>query len=248
MQPEIERRPRYQQVADHYRDQIVRGELTSGARLPSQREIAEEFGIPLGTANRAVAHLVTSGLVRTERTGTFVNGPAQVLAPQERLSAAYSAGVLFPFGERIEIRSAALVPVPAYVEPILGIGPGSRVIRREYLTGDDRGPFTLSVSWYPPEFAEPVPELLQASPIPATTLLIRERTGRRVTNGEDAMESRRPLDDGREVPLLGITHLTAVLAVVNTWMDGEDVIEYDEHVIVGRTITYRYNVDGPEAG
>ncbi len=244
MQPEIERRPRYQQVADHYRDQIVRGELTSGAQLPSQREIADEFGIPLGTANRAIEHLKTSGLVRTMgNRGTFVNGPSQVLAPQERLAVAYSHGVMFPFGERVEIRSAALVSAPDYIGPILGVEPGGPVIRREYITGDERGPFTLSVSWYPPEFAETVPELLAAGAIPATTMLIRDRTGRRVTNGEDFFESRLPLDDGREMPLLGIGPITPVTAMVNTWMDSEGVIEYDEHVVVGKKTGYRYKVD-----
>lgn len=244
--PDIERRPRHIQIADHYRDQIVSGVLPSGTRLPPVRAIADEFQVGAGTVVHAMDHLKVAGLIRTTQQGTFVNGLKMKLSPQERLEAAYSARILFPFGETVEIRSTALVPVPEYIAGILSLDLDSEVIRREYVTSDDGGPCTLSVSWYRPEFAEPVPELLRLDVIDATTILIAERTGRKVTCGEDSMEGRGAKPDGREAPLLGIPEGSPVLAVVNLWMDDEGVIEYDEHVLVAtRTIGYRYNVDAP---
>lgn len=240
----IERRPAHMQVADHYREQIVSGQLPSGTQLPPARAIAVELGVSVGTVVHAIEHLKVSGLVRTSQAGTFVNGQKMKLSPKERLEAGYSSGVLFPFGETVEIRSADLVPVPEYVATLLGLGDDSQVIRREYVTSDSGGPCTLSVSWYPPSFAGLVPELLRLDVIDATTILIRERTGRRVIAGEDFMEGRAAKPDGREAPLLGVPEGSPVLAVVNLWMDGAGVIEYDEHVLhPGRTISYRYNVD-----
>lgn len=66
----------YAQVADHIAARIESGALPAGARLPGERDLAEEYGVALGTIRRAVLELRDRGLVRTlPAKGTFV-GPA----------------------------------------------------------------------------------------------------------------------------------------------------------------------------
>jgi DNA-binding GntR family transcriptional regulator len=64
----------YMAVADHIAARIESGRLPAGARLPGERELAETYGIALGTARRAVEELRDRGLVVTlPAKGTFVN-------------------------------------------------------------------------------------------------------------------------------------------------------------------------------
>jgi GntR family transcriptional regulator len=63
----------YLAVANHIAARIAAGELKSGDRLPGERDLAEEYGVALGTIRRATQELRDRGLVRTVRVkGTFI--------------------------------------------------------------------------------------------------------------------------------------------------------------------------------
>lgn len=59
--------PAYRQVAGALRDRIATGQLTEGALLPAEGDLAAEFGVGLGTIRKALAVLRAEGLVATER-------------------------------------------------------------------------------------------------------------------------------------------------------------------------------------
>lgn len=71
----------YEQLADHLAARIEAGRaaeppagaLPPGARLPGERDLAEEYQVAVGTARRAVEELRERGLVVTlPAKGTFV--------------------------------------------------------------------------------------------------------------------------------------------------------------------------------
>jgi GntR family transcriptional regulator len=63
----------YAGMADHIAARIEAGELPAGARLPGERDLAEEYRVAIGTARRAVVALRQRGLVVTlPAKGTFV--------------------------------------------------------------------------------------------------------------------------------------------------------------------------------
>ncbi|MEV8474657.1 winged helix-turn-helix domain-containing protein [Streptomyces sp. NPDC051173] len=63
----------YAQVADHIVAQIEADALRVGARLPGERDLAEECGVAIGTIRRAVQELRDRGLLITlPAKGTFV--------------------------------------------------------------------------------------------------------------------------------------------------------------------------------
>lgn len=65
-------------VADHIVARIEAGDLTPGARLPGERDLAAEYGVSLGTARRAIEDLRERKLVTTlPAKGTFITGPAR---------------------------------------------------------------------------------------------------------------------------------------------------------------------------
>ena len=65
----------YMQVADDVEHRINNGEIT--AKLPAERELAEEYGVAYTTVRRAMEILRERGLIITRHgRGTFVK-PAQ---------------------------------------------------------------------------------------------------------------------------------------------------------------------------
>jgi DNA-binding GntR family transcriptional regulator len=63
----------YVRVADDIAARIASGELVSGARLRSERDLAEHYGVAYGTMRKAMAVLRERGLIETiHGRGTFV--------------------------------------------------------------------------------------------------------------------------------------------------------------------------------
>ncbi|MFP3986865.1 winged helix-turn-helix domain-containing protein [Streptomyces sp. E11-3] len=63
----------YVQVADHLAARIAAGQISAGARLAGERDLATEYGVAIGTARRAIQELRDRGLVVTlPARGTFI--------------------------------------------------------------------------------------------------------------------------------------------------------------------------------
>lgn len=68
----------YEQMAGHLTKRIAAGDLQSNTPLPSERRLASEHGVSLGTARHATRLLRYRGLVVTVRSkGTYVAKDAQ---------------------------------------------------------------------------------------------------------------------------------------------------------------------------
>lgn len=240
--PEIERsQPAHLQIANHFKKQIMIGELPPRSKLPSINAIGAEWNVSHGIAQRAVDYLKTEGLVYTEQgKGTFVDGHRVKYGPQQRISAP-----AFPMSERVVMTAAELTEAPGDIVTILGLQPSggehmARVIRREWVTYEDGDvPFMLSVAWCAPEAATIVPELLDRLALDSgvAAKLIAERTSRiNLLRGRSARESRPVKDDGREGPLLRLPKTARVYAEVYTWTCGQDVLEYGEFILLERRV------------
>jgi DNA-binding FadR family transcriptional regulator len=82
----------YEQVADALRRKIKAGELAPGDKLPSEKYLAEEYGVGRDTVRDAIAHLRKEGLIDTRRGHrTTVRKPPErelvLLRPGERVYA-----------------------------------------------------------------------------------------------------------------------------------------------------------------
>jgi GntR family transcriptional regulator len=63
----------YIQLADHIQALIEAGELRPGARLPAERDMAEQYGVAYLTVRRAMRELRERELIQTViGRGTFV--------------------------------------------------------------------------------------------------------------------------------------------------------------------------------
>lgn len=68
--------PLYRVLADHLRENIRRGKLKTGSRLPSSRELQNAYHLSSSTVEHGIKLLVRDGwLLRRPRLGTFINNP-----------------------------------------------------------------------------------------------------------------------------------------------------------------------------
>ncbi len=91
MAPETD--PPFQRIAADLRRRIASGELAPGARIPSTRRLAEDWGVALATATKALTVLRLEGLLEARpRVGTAVAARAEspprqpATAPEGELS------------------------------------------------------------------------------------------------------------------------------------------------------------------
>lgn len=243
MAPSVSRRPPYMQITDHYRRQIQDGDLTEGARLPSVATIAETWSVAHATAARAVAQLQVEGLIVTSPRGSFVAGSgAKATTPQDRLARARRSGSTAAAGEAHHVTAAEIVTPPTYVAELFSLEPGEQVVRREWVTLEDKTATTLTVTWYPADLAEQVDDLLSTGSGYVGPMLykLQQATGQ-VTRGQDFMHARAA--DTREASRLGLPIGSPILA--GTWLawSGERLVEYGEYCLPPRhTLTYTYDV------
>lgn len=234
MGPEIQHvLPKYLQIADHIRDQIVRGELPPGAEVPSEREIAEEWQVSRPTATRALAALRAEGLVEARQgSGTFVRSrPRLNRRAFDRYLRSRETGRTYTPGERSEITHAEMTTAPDHVAASLGLDPGADAIRRRRVIFDEAGPVEVSTSWFPGRLAKTAPRLLRTTRIKEGTLAYVERvTGRQGKTARDVVAARLAAPDDAHALQLQ-SEREAVLVVHHTTFDGRgEPIEFVEAV------------------
>ncbi len=72
--------PIYLQVVEDIRHKIIRGELSSGDKLPSSRELALQYEINPNTAARVYGELERLGISYTKRgIGTFITDDVEAI-------------------------------------------------------------------------------------------------------------------------------------------------------------------------
>ncbi len=80
--PKTDGRKLYQQVADSVADAIHRGDFAPGQRIPSERELADEFKVSRPTIREAMIALEVTGMVRSRHgSGIFVADNPPLDAP-----------------------------------------------------------------------------------------------------------------------------------------------------------------------
>ena len=246
--PQIQRAlPPYQQVIAHIRGQIESGILASGDLIPSDRQMAAEWGISRATAQKVIAALRAEGLVETEHgVGTRVRAlpTPRHASGHDRAASVRRSGRIYRQGEYARIVSATVTPAPADVAEVLGIEEGADAIKRVRVTyGPDDVPGSASTSWFRGEWAEQAPKLLVTERIiEGTWAYLETQTGRLAASGQDRIRVRLATEEDAE--LLGLELPAAVKVVRTILRDADSVaVEYGVSISGGdRESVYDYDV------
>jgi GntR family transcriptional regulator len=173
-------KPGYRELAADLRAAIQRGEYQPDETLPKQEDIADRYGVNVGTVRKAVAVLEAEGLVTpVRRRGTVVRArpPMQRLGIDRYAKSKWKFADLVAFAADREAsgrqwtpgdqtQTVALVEADDDVAEAFGIEPGAPVYERARLVKDAGTPTHTLTSYYLPEHVEGTP-LVDPTPGPA---------------------------------------------------------------------------------
>jgi GntR family transcriptional regulator len=246
----------YHRIVSDLQDKILSGELAPGVRLPSETDLAAEYGTSRPTVRRAIAALRGEGLVTTgQGSGTFVRR-----APGVRISVTgtnyrrhralglpgFNAQVLEQGqSPRQEITEVGTVSAPPDVAQKLDLDEGSPVVvrRRVFLANDV--PVALTDSYYPEALVRGTAIERAARIKGGVHALIEDENGpvrRRIARSEDDIVARMPTPE--EARKLGLSPGMPVFRILRTVYDsGNRPVEVQDTVAVADRHQFRYEVD-----
>jgi GntR family transcriptional regulator len=188
----------YKQIADHFRQKILSGELAAGTKLPTLREIMAERGITMATASAAMAELRREGLtVARPRAGTVVAEASSSVASRVQTHAA--TGRALGVGESSRILEIGTTEADENIANRLNVEPGSLVHIRRRLVSRDGVPTHMTTSYYAPFVIEVTPELTEPVSTGGSRELAAERLGAPQDQLLEEITSRLATDQEREV-------------------------------------------------
>jgi len=242
-------RPAYQQVADHIREAISRGEIGAGEQLPSLRNLAERYGVTPVTTSRALDLLKTEGLVDTRLgTGMFVRSKRPVMHVASYLTAR-ADGSRATWSSEVDrqgyttsqdVTEIGTVPAPQDVAERLNLPVGNPTVVRRRILRIDGLPVQLSDSYYPASLAEGT-ELSRPGKLRGYTMGALERLGIHIDRFRDDLYLRMPTPT--EARKLRLGRGIPVLRLLRTTYSVDDTpVEVADQILAGDRYVLSYEV------
>ena len=226
-------RPLYHRVYREIAQEIERGALGAGDRLPSERWFCDALGVSRATVRRAIEELTADGLVEARGRGTYVRGSALMEPPNTLMSLSElgrSRGLRAT--SRVlasTVRAATIDEAEAF-----GIAPGAELLELERLRMLDGLPISLDNNRVPLRFLPPPGELDFTTDSLYAAI---ERAGHPLARGDYELEARAA--GPHEAAPLGLAPGTPVLFAITVAI-GEDGRVVDLGRTVYRADRYRF--------
>lgn len=233
--------PLYQQVKNHLENLIINKQLRPGARLPSESDLEEEFGVSRVTVRRALQELSYDGKIkRVPGKGSFVLKPKiEPLTALTSFSENMKAQGYKPSYQHAAI--SIITPSPQIIER-LNLQDGERVayLTREMLA--DGLPMALQYAYFPENIYTRNPGLFSPAILNNISFykILEIELGVPLNRAEESLDAALARKD--EAQKLNITPADIVLIINRTTFDIDDrPIEYVK--LVFPVERYRYKVE-----
>lgn len=237
------RAPLHAQLTDALRRLICEGDLSRGADLPGELELATTLGVSRHTVRHALGVLVSEGWLRRQRGAKTVvaSGPRADPVIERRLGSFYAfAWELEARGQRprSSLLARSTIPSDARLAQLLEVELASPLDRIERLRMADDEPLLLEVSILPASLTAGFnQEALERESI----YDLLERSGVSIAR---ARETLRPIVlDRRAAGLLEVPPGSAAFAIERVSWSDQRPVEWQHSVIRGDR--YLYSVDLP---
>jgi GntR family transcriptional regulator len=216
-------------IAQELRESIEAGGLVPGARLPSERELAQRYGTARNTAREAIRLLSDAGLVIAEHgRGVFVRRESPLIRlGNDRYSHKYRESGLSPFllecakqGKtgRFEVLSIdRAVPSEEVVRHLLVSAHERSILVRENVFYADADPVHRVTTYIPWDIAEGTSLLNPEVDHPYGIHGVLEDRGHVMTRQRESVNARMPKED--EVQYLQLPPGVPVMDLLHTSID-----------------------------
>lgn len=213
------RGPLYRQLVGSLNAQIVRGALETGAQLPSERDLSEQFGVSRSTVRQALEHLSRAGLLKKiQGRGTFVADRVPIAQPLAHVTSFRDAIAARGMRPALRVVSRTQEPADYVLARILGVPPDSPLAHLVYLGLGDGDPLVVYRSAFPAAKMQAALDLFcRTAPSDTAPRMPAEVYARKAgilqLKAEQRFEAR--LATAEEARLLGIEEPAAVLHVTS---------------------------------
>ncbi|WP_055498990.1 GntR family transcriptional regulator [Streptomyces albus] len=217
----------FRQIADRIREAIDKGRFEEGAKLPSESELVEHFGVSRMTVRNALSLLQSEGLVTAEHgKGVFVRPrpPVRRLA-SDRFARRYRDQGKSAFtveaeaaGSKPEVDSLEVKEEKPAPDISARLGSPRKVLarRRRYLL--DGRPVEFAVSCIPLDLARGT-QIAEPNPGPGGIYARLEELGHRLDHFDEEVRARMP--SPAEVKTLRLSSGVPVISLIRTAYDTE---------------------------
>lgn len=219
--------PLYYQLENVLREKIVSGAFESGMRMPTEKDLIEQFGVSRITVRQALQSLTDDRLIeRHQGRGTFV---ANRKSKKRRFSGVIhltgSLDELIEMGmdTPVKVLDMNRVEADAHEAELLEIKTGTPIYRLKRLRINEGKPFGLIINYLPEEIGS----RLTVAELSSGALLhtIESKLGYRLENANQ--EIKAELADPYVAKLLDIRVGTALLSIERTVYTDKNVpVEY----------------------
>jgi GntR family transcriptional regulator len=241
----------FRQIADQLRDAITRGDLGEGAKLPSETELSEHYGIARMTARNALRVLQDEGLIVAQHgRGVFVRSRPPIIRISSgrfrRKDREAGLGAFAAETSRLGlapsqvIREVAEIDPPPFVAERLELRKGDKVVvRRRVMLADDM-PMQLADSYIPATIARGTALMEIDSGHGGTYARIEDR-GHRLVRAREELEARMP--SSQEQRMLRLDPGVPVVSLVRTAYDSDGKpVEVFDSVVAADKHRFVYDV------
>lgn len=221
---------------------ISGGELPPGARLGSERELAEHYSVSRTTLRQVLAALEASGLVRrvTGRSGGTFISHAKVERDLTKLTGvpAYLARQGYEAGTRI--LSTQMTPADGPTQAALALGDDDLVFDVQRLRLADGTPFSMDHARFP---ADRFPGLLEMPLGGSMYELFEDQYAISVAEADEQIEVVNATDE--EALVLAVSPGSPLLSITRTSYDtGGKPIEFSHDLLRSDRVKIRMRTPG----
>lgn len=211
--------PLYKKIYDSIRMDIESGKLESGAQLPSEPKLAEEFDVSIITVRRAIHELVLDGLVESRHgIGSFVTPPGSspLVVGMSSFTSDVASGRLRLVRTLLKDE---MLPCPPEIAEKLHIQPYSLVRTLIRLDVEGRTPISIDEARIPPHLSSSITTEIASSLL--FMHLWQEETGIQFVKTDYDISAEMP--DAECASLLKITQDKPVVYTGETVFDTNDI-------------------------
>jgi GntR family transcriptional regulator len=244
-------RPFYQQIADQLRDQIRSGALAAGQKLPSERELMEQYDTTRATIRAALRVLTIEGLAEPRKgVGVFVRerGPIRRLGVERFARRHRQAGKAAMAVEveregrtwRGEVLELGEVPAPTDVAARLEVEEGEPVfVRRRRMWIDDQ-PTQFADSYFKADMVRGTQITQEQSGLGGVYARLEE-AGHKLTRFTEELAFRMPTPEEARGLHLGTG--VPVVDLIRVAYAGDEPVEVFVSVLAGDKHVFQYEFD-----
>jgi GntR family transcriptional regulator len=232
--------PLYLRIASELREQITGGSYEPGARLPTERELMQRYGVSSRTIRVALDQLRAEGLVISKQgTGVFVRRPTvpRRLSTDISTSFGWYTSLAHQGFQPAGQTTVTQGPCPAVAAEWLGIDPGTVVTVRDRIMGTEgEPPAMLATSYFPSWVTDAAPKLADPN-VGGMPEHIRKAFGQ--TYSHDVLTARMP--NQQEADRLDLPPGTPVQVIHGATYDQDNrPLHYIHVVAAGGRIEFAY--------